>query len=414
METSQEKFLMHRFPIVILLITCLVLMGGCGGKREVDELAFVLGMGIDLGKEEGTYLITMQMAQPKPSGGGGAAELENRTISMEAPSLAIMVERVAETFNKYPFAGTARVIVLGEELSKSGINETLDFFQRFYEFRRSIYLLVAKGDAKDLLETELRTKKIPSHNLISTIESQKRQSAFPTTRLGHYLTILGRESQNPIIPTVEKVKSGDKDLYLPNDEGEELLIHKSCVFEDGKLVATLNDQETNGFLWLDDEIYSRYLYKKDENGIGITAWVLNSKTKYKIEEIDGKMGITFKIKARVAINEISGKHEEMDTKKWRDFMESLGPILEQAIQEECEAAVAKNRELGLDFIGIGRKIEIKEPKYWKQVKSTWPHCVSDTPVAYSIEVSIEHSGLARNSPVSPQKSESKEGSKTPQ
>ncbi|WP_019849109.1 Ger(x)C family spore germination protein [Desulfitobacterium sp. PCE1] len=411
MEASQEKSLNLKLSVVLLLIISILFLGGCGGKREADELAYVLGIGIDKGKEEGTYLVTMQTAQPKASG-GGAAELDNWTISVETPSLATTTERVAEAFDKQPFAGTVRVIVIGEDLAESGINEALDYFQRFYEFRRTVYLVVAKGKAKDIMETELRTRQIPSLSLFDTIEGQKRQSVFPITRLGHYLTVLGRESQNPLIPLVESIKSGEHGLFYPDEGAQEILIHESAVFDGGKLLATLNDQETKGYLWLDDEIQSRILEKGDGKGLKVTAWVLSSKTKYKVENIEGKMGIRFIIKAEVAINEIMGTHEQMNTKRWQQFAEELKPLLVQAIQEECEAAVAKSEKLKLDFIGIGRKIEIKKPKYWKEIKGSWPQGIADIPVAYDIEVCIKHAGLARNSPVSPQENGASGGSHT--
>lgn len=411
METPQKKFFPLRLTLVLLLIMGVLLLGGCGGKREIDELAYMLGIGIDQGKEEGTYLVTMQIAEPKTSG-GGAAELENWTISMETKSLSTIMEQAAEAFSKQPFAGTVRVIVLGEDLAGAGINEALDYFQRFYEFRRTIYLLVAKGQAKDIMEAELRTKQIPSLNLFDTIEGQRRQSVFPITRLGHYLTVLGRESQNPIIPRVEKVQPGEHGLFYSDKEGQEILIHESAVFEGGKCVAKLNDQETKGYLWLDNEIESRVLEGEDGDGVTVTAWVLKSKTKYKVENIDGKMGIKFNIKTAVSINEILGKGEQADIYRWQQFIKELQPLMAQAIQEECEAAVAKSKEQGLDFIGIGRKIEIKNPKYWREIQENWPQGIKDIPVAYDINVKIEHSGLARNSPVSPQENGAKGGSHT--
>lgn len=411
METPQKKFFPLRLPFVLLLIIGILFLGGCGGKREIDELAYMLGIGIDRGEKEGTYLVTMQIAEPKASG-GGAAELENWTISMETKSLSTVMEQAAEALSKQPFAGTVRVIVLGEDLAEAGINEALDYFQRFYEFRRTIYLLVAEGQAREIMEAKLRTREIPSLNLFNTIEGQKRQSVFPVTRLGHYLTVLGRESQNPIIPRVDKIQPGEHGLFYSDKEGQEILIHESAVFEGGKCVAKLNDEETKGYLWLDDEIESRVLEGEDEEGVTVTAWVLNSKTKYKVENIDGKMGLRFNIKTMVSINEILGGSEQADIYRWQQFIKELQPLMAQAIQKECEAAVAKSKEKGLDFIGIGRKIEIKNPKYWRELKENWPQGIKDIPVAYDIDVKIEHSGLARNSPVSPQENGAKGGSHT--
>lgn len=404
MEGTCQKSLKTRFILLFLVSLLVLAIGGCGGKREVEQLAFILGVGIDQGEKDGTYLITFQMAQPKASGGSGA-EIENWTISIELESLPVVAEEIDQIYNKEPFAGTARMIILGEGLSREGINNVLDNFQRFYQFRRTIYLLLAEGEARDILATKLRSKQLPAMSLLSIMQGQKNQSVFPVTRLGHYLTILGRESQAPVIPVVKKIKSGDKGIQFEEKEGEELQVDGAGVFEDGKLIDYLSEEETKGTLWLDNEVSSRYINASGENELKITTWILDTSTKFKIVQEDERTGIAFQIKANATLNEIQGKQQAMDPKEWRDFLKELEPLVEQAIEEECQAAVTKSKALHTDFIGIGRKIEQKDPKYWKLVKGDWEdNYFIDFPVSFDIQVTIKHSGLPRNSPVSPQSS----------
>lgn len=404
MEKTCQKPLKTRLGLLILISLLVLIIGGCGGKREVEQLGFILGVGIDQGEKDGTYLITFQMAQPKASGGSGA-EIENWTISVELESLPLVAEEIDQIYNKEPFAGTARMIILGESLSQEGINNVLDNFQRFYQFRRTVYLLLAKGEARDILATQLRSKQLPSMTLLSIMQGQKKQSVFPVTRLGHYLTILGRESQAPIIPVVQKIKSGQDRVQFDEKEGEELLVDGAGVFEDGKLIDYLNEEETKGALWLDNEVNSRYISASGENGLIITTWILDSSTKFKIVQNDDKTGITFQIRANAALNEIQGKQQAMDPKEWRDYIKTLEPLVAQSIEKECLTAVNKSKELHTDFIGIGRKIEQKNPKYWKLVKEEWEdNYLLDFPVNFDIQVTIKHTGLPRNSPVSPESS----------
>jgi spore germination protein KC len=403
MEKSSQRFLKTRWAIVVILLVSLLFLEGCWGKREVEQLAFVMSLGIDKGKEPGTYQITYQIARPKTSGVSGA-EVENWTLSVEVSSTPKSEEKVFEIINKHPFVGTSRVIIIGEELARSGINEALDAYQRFYQFRRTIFLLLAKGKAKDILETQLRTKQLPSLSLLGTIQGQPGVSSFPVTRLGHYYTVLGREGQSPVIPTVQKVRSSEKGVTYSDKEGEELQIEGAGVFTDGKLVGFLNDEESKGYLWLNNEVTNRFIETPEEKGLKLSAWVLETKTKYKFQPIEDKMGITFQIKADVSLNEIIGQQGVMDPEEWRNFILEQEPIVAQVIERECQAAVRKSKELHADFIGIGRKLEQKEPQYWKEVKDNWENELVDFPVSFDIQVVIEHTGLARNAPTSPQRS----------
>lgn len=57
--------------IAILLIFSLCLgLTGCYDKKEVDDLAYVLALGIDKGKTN-TLKVTLQYAVPSKLGGGG-------------------------------------------------------------------------------------------------------------------------------------------------------------------------------------------------------------------------------------------------------------------------------------------------------------------------------------------------------
>lgn len=379
----------------------LLFIEGCWGKREVEQLAFIMAMGIDEGKEPGSYQITFQAALPKA---GGGKETDNWTISIDAPSIPVFAEKLNQILNKTPFAGTVRIIVLGEGLARSGINEALDNFERYYQYRRTVYLLIAKGKAKDILETQLRTKQLPALSLLGTIEGQPGISSFPVVRMGHYLTVLGRGNQNPLIPIVEKVKPGDEGIEYSDEKGEELHIEGAGVFESGKLLDLLSDEETKGFIWLNNELKKRFLLAKADNGLEISTEVLKSSTKYKIQLVDDKIGITFQIKAMANILEIKGLQETMNPQEWDEFVKGTEPIIAKAIEKECQAAVEKSKKLQADFIGIGRKLEKKDPKYWKEVKDDWLNQIADFPVSYDIQVEIEHTGLPRNSPVSPQQS----------
>lgn len=405
MEKLFQKSLRIRLPIVIVLLIPLLLLGGCMGKRDVEELAFVMGMGLDLGKEPGTYQVTYQIAQPKASG-GSAAELKNWTVSIEVANPSMSTEKIREILNKHPFVGSARIIIIGEDLARSGINEALDVFQRFYQYRRTIYLLLAKGDARDVLETQLRTGQLPALSLLGTMQGQPGTSTFPITRLGHYFTILGRESQTPLIPVVEKRKPGEEGISYSAKEGKEVHVGGAGVFKDGKLIDFLNEEETKGYLWLDNEMKNGFIETKGEDGgINASAWILKNSAKFRFTSQDGNMGVTFQIKATVSVNDIKGQKGQRDPQEWVEFLKEIEPMFAQAIEKECRDAVAKSRGLKADFIGIGRKLEQKDPKYWKEVKEDWDNQFPNFPVSYDIQVVVQNTGLPRNSPVSPQSSE---------
>jgi len=159
--------------------------------------------------------------------------------------------------DRIPFNGSVKVIVIGEDLAKVGFKDMLDFIQRFSEFHRSMYLILAKGKAQDVLNIKLRNGAIPAMFLKNNIETGKYISTFPTVRLGHYLTVLGRKSTAPIIPVAVIVKSGDAGIEYKEegqDGGKEIQLEGSGVFRGDRLVDLLTDKETKGYMWLENNV----------------------------------------------------------------------------------------------------------------------------------------------------------------
>ncbi|MHB8073444.1 Ger(x)C family spore germination protein [Desulfosporosinus fructosivorans] len=389
--------------LVLILIASGILMflTGCWGKREVEELAPLLGVGFDLGDKPGTFLITQQFAMPK-KGGETGAEIVDRTFSVEASSSREAIEKISKVTFRTPFMGSLKVIIIGEDLAKSGdFTDMLDFAQRFAEFRRSMYLILAKGKAQDILSIKLRSGQLPSMAIKSMIEGGDEISSFPTVRLGHYLTIMGTKSTAPILPVLESVKAGEGIEYKAEkeNEAEELLIERAGVLRGNHFVDFLTDEETKGYMWLENDVIHRLMSTvgSGENKVDFGGQVISSKTKYKVSDNNGAIELKYQIKASIAVDEVLGLKKQLSETEWLELMKEAEKDFAEVIRKECELSIQKERELGLDFLGIGRHIEQKNSKYWKTVKDQWEEKIADFPVALDVQVKIHHSGMSSSS-----------------
>lgn len=73
---------MPRKIIVLTLLVAVILTGGCWDRRELNELAIVLGAGVDR-LPDGRIQLTLQLARPSAFGGGegGANVSMNQNIA---------------------------------------------------------------------------------------------------------------------------------------------------------------------------------------------------------------------------------------------------------------------------------------------------------------------------------------------
>lgn len=400
--------MIRRTLLFLLILSVLTLpLYGCWGKREVEQLGLVFGVGIDTGSQPGSYLVTYQIALPKKSGEGGGGT-QSYTISAEGKSMRETSEKMFNTSDRQLFIGTVKVIVLGDSVAREGINSILDFFQRFYEFRRTTYLVLAKGKAKDLLNIELRTEKLVSLKLLADIDDEDMASAFPKVRLGHYLTVLGTGSTAPIIPIAFGITSGEEGIEYESKGGkepEEIHFAGAGVFRGDRLVSTLTDEETKGYMWLQNEVKQRYLSAEldgEQNNFFVTGRIVNSKTNWKLEEKNGELGINFEVKSTADLDEFSGEQIQRSPEEWFKTAGSITiSTFKKLIKDECEAALKKSKELELDFLGIGRKIEQKNPKYWNEIKDQWQQLLTDIPVKVNVVIKPQNAGASFNPPTNP-------------
>lgn len=383
----------------VSLILGILLLTGCWGKQEVEELAPLIGIGFDLGPKPGTYIITGQLAKAK-QGGAPAAEVKDRTFSTEVSSSRECYEMLYKISNRKPFMGSLKVIVIGEEAAKAGFYEILDFAQRFSEFRRSMYLALVKGKAQSLFDLKLRNGQLPAMSIKNHMEQGADLSTFPTVRLGHYLTVLGTKSTAPIIPVLEIIKSGDGGVeYKEGEEGAEIQLRGAGVLRGDHLADFLTDDETKGYMWLDNDVLNRLIYTvgSGENKVNFGGQVLKSKTKYKVQGDDGTIELQYQIKTSITVDEVQGLKKQLSETEWVELMKEAEKSFAKVIEKECELSIQKERELGLDFLGIGRHIEQKNPAYWKTVKDQWEQKITDFPVSLNVQVKIHHSGMSSSS-----------------
>jgi germination protein, Ger(x)C family len=397
----------RRIVLLVLLLVIMILpISGCWGKQEVESLGFIFGMGIDKGSKPGSYLVTYQIGLPKKAGEAGGG-VKDYTISAEGLSMRETTENIFNTISREPFVGTVKIIVLGEDVAKEGINAVVDFFHRYYEFRRTTYLVLAKGKAKDLLNIKLRTNELVSLTLLDDIEKGDMASTFPTVRLGHYLTLLANVSSAPVIPLAFGITPGEENIeYVTKDEEkpEELHFAGAGVFQGDKLKTLLSDEETKGFMWLHNEVKQRYLSAKisnEQDNLFISGRVIKTKTKSKLEKKDDKLGINYEIKITASLDEVSLEQIQRSPEEYLKAVTDASEAIKNMIMGECEAAIKKSRELGVDFLGIGRKIEQSKPKYWKEIKDQWQQLLPEFPVTVSVNFKWENGGSSFNPPVNP-------------
>lgn len=153
--------ILQRAAKILLVCVNLILLSGCWDRTEVNDLALIVGLGIDQ-KKDGKIMITVELIAPKAAGGGqmlgggggdgGGGGRGKIVRSGTGATVADAISNLQEKLPRRVFWGHTKVIVFGERAARAGIRQHLDFLSRNPQARLRSNVLVSKGTAKSVLE----------------------------------------------------------------------------------------------------------------------------------------------------------------------------------------------------------------------------------------------------------------------
>ena len=129
--------------ILSLIILCLFLTG-CWDKKELNELAITMALGVD--KIDDEYLVSAQVVVPGEvsSMKGGAGQSPVTLFQAKGATMNDAIRNLALVSPRTGYFGHLQIVVIGESMAQEGIASILDYLSRYYEIRSDFYLLVAK------------------------------------------------------------------------------------------------------------------------------------------------------------------------------------------------------------------------------------------------------------------------------
>lgn len=361
---------MSKKTLLIVSILLLIVLTGCWSRRELNELSIVTAIAID--KVEEKYKVTAQILNVDEIVGETQG---NRpvvsTYTMEGRTVFEALRMLITQTPRKLYVAHLRLLVLGEDIAKEGIQKPIDFLSRDHEFRTDFFIVISKEkDAESILNVLTPIEKNPAVKIYNSIEDSE-QAWAPTkgVRLNELITKLIAEGDNPTLTGVfitgEKKKGGAMNNVERIPSPTMIEIDHLGVFKGDQLIGWLNKDEGKGYNYITDNVQTT-LGVREIEGTSITIEIFNSTTDVKALVKDQEAKIVVSMELEGSIGEVYGEttiDEEMISKVEKGFEEQLSELV-------C-VSISKAKEFKTDIFGFGEKIHIKDPKLWKDLKDTW-------------------------------------------
>jgi spore germination protein KC len=384
--------------VIFLVLT--PLLSGCWNRRELNELAIAVGVGLD--KKGDNYLLSVQVADTgavahNKSAGGPAVTL----YQIEAGTVYEAFRRLTTLSPRRIYPSHLRILIIGEDLAREGIAKSLDLLARDWELRSDFFMTVARGDtAENVLKVLTPFEQIPANKLYKSLKtSEKLWAPTKATRLDDFVNDFMSDGKQPVISGIQVIGNAEKASKIDNlgssVPAARLRYSNLAVFKEDKLIGWLDEQESKGYNYITDNVASTVglIGCPDSEG-NVNVEIIRSSSSMKGAVRNGKPVIDVTILSTENIGEVECSINLLEDKN----IKKLEALAAKKTVEIMNDALKKSQKLyKSDIFGFGNAIHRADKQYWKKHKDHWADIYPNVEVNFHVKIVIREVGTTNNS-----------------
>ncbi|TQR19006.1 Ger(x)C family spore germination protein [Psychrobacillus vulpis] len=387
--------------ILFLLFLCLPLfLSGCWSKRELNELAITVAIGID--KVDDQYEVSVQIVDPGEVSARNPSA--NRTsvnvYHAKGKSIFEAIRRMTTVTPRKLYFAHIQILILGEDLAKEGISDALELFVRDHEIRNDFYIIVSEETtAKEILEIITPLEKIPANKMFNSLDvSESTWATTSTVQLDELANQLSKKEKNTILSAITIKGDPKQGIEQSNvqkiDAPAKLQYSGLAVFKQDKLVGSLSEDESKGYNFLKNKVKSTVEIISCPNGGQLTTELFSAKTKVKGKIKNGSPSID----VSVTVNQNVGVVEcNIDLTK-KETIDLINKETSESIKEKIHQTLEiLQKDYKADVLEFGEAIHRTDHKEWNKIKNDWVQLFPELKINVSVDVKTRGLGTMQNS-----------------
>lgn len=373
---------MNRYILILILLISCIFLTGCWSYREIDSIYIVAGIGIDKIPDTNQYNITAELINVVEN--KVEKNFESVLLETKGDTIFEAATKMVRISAKRLYWAHATSVIISEEVAREGIMPFLDLIARNEEGRLSTNIFISKEEsAKKILELKSFSTDIRSYELGIMVNESKHLVKVPALKIYEVINELSIPKVHIVLPTV---------ISFNNNGVDTNLLSGGAVFEEGKLVGFLDEDDIVPYLFIRDQIESGTLNvkTKEKNPQNtIILEIYESKTKINPRYETEGIGFDIKIKTEVTIAELTTMTDYISL----EGRERLKVLAEESLKNQIEKLIKEvQEEFGFDIFGFGNVIRQRNPKLWKSIEKDWDSIFMDADFNIVCDIHIRNSG----------------------
>ena len=311
---------------LILIISFCLILSGCYNYRELNELAIVNAISIDI--EDNQYSVSAQVVNPTKEQDISSIK-ENSFIIYNAKGDTLQ-EAFRNVINDSPaklYGAHMELLIISQKIAENDLVNILDFLSRDPEIRNEINVFIAKdSEAANELMTKTSLIDIPSTKIITSMETNLQY--LGTTQdisLNYIIDAYLNPYKELTIPTIEIIYD-DKKIENQNT----LTLTNIAIFKDNKFVDFVDTNTTLGINFILDNIGSTVIQYKCDNNNYLVSEILKSGTEIEADVKNNK--VIIKLKGHSSISEVNCNINIRDNNVVDEIRKNINKKIEEIVK----------------------------------------------------------------------------------
>lgn len=400
-----------RFLIFCIISILIFSLSGCYSVQSIDDLAYVVALGIDLGKNNNLEL-TVKLTFPNSADSSSSSGEAAPTIinSVECSSINSGISLLNSYVSKEINLSHCKVLIFSEAIASRGIGSEIYTLSNQVEIRPDCNVIISKSSAKQYItnsKPELENLVVkyyeltPYSNEYTGHITNATMSNFFNALSANYgdpVAILGNGNKLSITPSNVTVNpeqefnivAGENPLVEYERKSENLGL---AVFKQAKLVGELTAFENLLHLILTNQFESSVIsidnpYK--ENSAIDIALYFHKNTKINAKLVNGSPYVKSTIYLNARLLSVDKISESLTPEKIEELELLINSYLENAFLD-YQYKTAKVFEADIDNVGKNLIKNFKNDNEWNNYN--WPSNYKNTFFDVDVKTNIKSSFL---------------------
>ncbi|MDQ7095218.1 Ger(x)C family spore germination protein [Desulfosporosinus sp. PR] len=382
---------MKRALSIISCILLLLLLPGCWNRRELNTLAIVQAVGVDL-TDDGQISISLQILKPSAIKSSttekGSGSKSVWVVTSTGETVFDAIRNASMQTDRKAYFSHNTVYVLSEKLAREGLSDEIDLFGRDSEFRQLPYVFISRGNAEDIIRSNYEQEKIPGQAIEKLAKLTFASSKLPRTQLIDLLKNFASKTNDSIIPGINLIQSND------NESNEKSLkLEGTAILKRDKMIGWFDSKETRGILWILGDVKSGIIVVPtpgDETKKSAIE-IIRVNSSVVPEQVDGNLVITVNVHAEGNLGE---QMNAIDLVKPDSFTE-LENNMTEVIKAEINSAVDNAQKWDVDIFKFGPEVHRRFPKEWPELEKNWREEFKKIQVNVVVDSKLHWSGYLK-------------------